>query len=93
MLLFVVFLGLERHGVTLKEGDIDAVQWDRGLRFSAKILFQKGGSLRLERPGEPLEGGRCIYRRRIYFKFSLLTRRWQGNDASHITPQVKNRNS
>ena len=57
MLLFVVFLGLERHGVTLKEGDIDAVQWDRGLRFSAKILFQKGGSLRLERPSEPLEGG------------------------------------
>ena len=55
-----------------------------------KIYFKKSGSLRLKRTAELFDLGVNTYKYlwRMYCNFSLLTRCYQGKDASHITPQV-----
>ena len=56
-----------RHSVSCQERDIDAAQRDGGLRFSAKKIFKKSGSLRSKRTAEPFGGGVNAYNFGEYF--------------------------
>ena len=49
MFVFVVFLGFERDGVTLKERVIDATQQFRVLRISASNFLKKKLVLKVEK--------------------------------------------